>query len=70
MTAEKQARRAPAQPAATRDSLMERHRVARARREAAPLGSDEYRAAAEEVAEIEIAIALIEEPPPTTPATG
>ena len=49
---------------------MERHRVARARREAAPLGSDEYRAAAEEVAEIEIAIALVEEPPPTTQATG
>ncbi len=69
MTGEKQARRAPAKPAATRESLMERHRVARARREAASLGSDEYRAAAEEVAEIEIAIALIEEPP-TTLATG
>ena len=49
---------------------MERHRFARARREAAPLGSDEYRAAAEEVAEIEIAIALVEEPPPTTTASG
>ena len=48
----------------TRDSLMERHREARARREAAALGSEEYRAAAEEVARIEIAIAELEEPPP------
>jgi hypothetical protein len=43
---------------------MERHREARARREAAALGSEEYRAAAEEVARIEIAIAELEEPPP------
>jgi transcription elongation GreA/GreB family factor len=48
---------------------MEGHRAARARREAAALGSDEYRAAAEEVARIEIAIAQLEEPPPkVTPA--
>jgi transcription elongation GreA/GreB family factor len=40
------------------------HAAARQRREAAALGSDEYRAAAEEVARIEIQIALIEEPPP------
>jgi hypothetical protein len=43
---------------------MERHRAARARREAAPLGSDAFRDAAEEVARIEIAIAQLEEPPP------
>jgi hypothetical protein len=54
---------------ATRESLMEEHAVARARREAAPLGSDEFRAAAEEVARIEIAIAALEEPPPTTSAS-
>jgi hypothetical protein len=43
---------------------MEQHRAARARREAAPLGSDAYRAAAEEIARIEVEIARIEEPPP------
>ncbi len=48
----------------SRDGLMERHRAARARREAAELGSDDFRAAAEEVARIEIAIARLEEPPP------
>lgn len=53
----------------TRESLMEEHAVARARREGAALGSDEYRAAAEEVARIEIAIALLEEPPPSTTAS-
>lgn len=46
---------------------MERHEAARRRREMAALGSDEFRAAAEEVARIEIAIALLEEPPPTSP---
>ena len=40
------------------------HEAARRRREAVALGGDEYRAAAEEVARIEIQIALIEEPPP------
>jgi hypothetical protein len=40
------------------------HAAARQRREAAALGSAEYRAAAEEVARIEIQIALVEEPPP------
>ena len=39
------------------------HRAARLRRDAAPLGSDDYRSAAEEVARIEIEIARIEEPP-------
>ena len=51
----------------SREGLMERHREARARREAAALGSDEYRAAAEEVARIEIAIAELEEPPSQPP---
>jgi hypothetical protein len=47
----------------TREGLMELHRAARARRDAAALGSDEFRAAAEEIARIEIEIARIEEPP-------
>ena len=47
-----------------RGDLMERHAEARRRRDAAALGSDEYRAAAEEIARIEIAIAQLEEPPP------
>ena len=55
---------APPAAAQSRESLMVRHREARDRRESAPLGSDEYRAAAEEVARIEIAIAELEEPPP------
>ena len=46
-----------------REALMERHREARARRDAAALGSDEFRAAAEEIARIEIEIARLEEPP-------
>jgi hypothetical protein len=41
---------------------MERHAGARRRRDASPLGSDEFRAAAEEVASIEIEIARLEEP--------
>jgi hypothetical protein len=44
---------------------MEQHAAAKKRREAARLGSDEFRAAAEEVARIEVAIAALEEPPPT-----
>lgn len=68
MTADGRSKHAPK---VTRETLMERHRIARERREAALLGSDEYRAAAEEVAEIEIAIAKLEEPPPpTTSATS
>jgi hypothetical protein len=60
---------APASPAGAkpargdRSTLMEQHAQARARREAAALGSDEFRDAAEEVARIEIAIAKLEEPP-------
>jgi hypothetical protein len=41
---------------------MKQHREATARRDAAPLESDEFRAAAEEVARIEVAIARDEEP--------
>jgi len=49
-----------------RSSLMQQHVAARARRDASPLGSDEFRAAADELARIEIAIARMEEPPPST----
>jgi hypothetical protein len=58
--------------ATDRSVLMEQHVAARARRDAAPLGSDDYRAAAEEIARIEVAIAAIEEPPPseTAPAAS
>jgi hypothetical protein len=52
-----------------RIELLARHAEAKQRREAAPLGSDEYRAASEEVARIEIAIAAAEEPPPP-PSSG
>jgi hypothetical protein len=48
-----------------RSVLMAEHADAKARREAAPLGSDAYRLACEDVAAAEIAIALMEEPPPT-----
>ena len=47
----------------TREQLMEAHRAARERRDAAALGSDAFRDAAEEVARIEIAISELEEPP-------
>lgn len=55
-----------------RSELMRQHRDARARREAAPLDSEAYRTASEEVARIEIAIAALEEPPPeeTSPAAA
>ncbi len=46
-----------------RATLMEQHRAARIRRDAAALGSDEFRAAAEEIARIEVEIARREEPP-------
>jgi hypothetical protein len=48
--------------AAERDKLLARHRAARARREAAALGSDEFAAAAEEVARIEVEINRVGEP--------
>lgn len=47
-------------PAPTREELLARHREARARRNAAPLGSHEWEAAAAEVGRIEIAIAALE----------
>lgn len=46
----------------TRPELLELHMAARRRRAAAPLGSEEYRAAAEELATIEVRIAEIEQP--------
>lgn len=52
----------PSATAEKRARLMEQHRSARARRDAAALGSDDYRAAAEEIARIEIAINRLEEP--------
>lgn len=48
----------------SRAALMAQHAEARRRRDAAALGSEDFRAAAEEVARIEIAIAQLEEPPP------
>lgn len=58
--------RTPALPPlpATRAELMALHVAARQRRDDAALGSDAYRAAAEEVARIEVQIARIEEPAP------
>jgi hypothetical protein len=54
-------------PPEGRAALMEQHAAARRRRDSAPLGSDEFRAAAEEVARIEIEIARLEEPPAVAP---
>ena len=53
---------------AARSDLMRQHREARARRDAAPLGSDAYRVASEEVTRIEVAIARMEEPAPDATA--
>jgi len=53
-----------------RSTLMQRHVAARARRDAAPLGGEEFRAAAEEIAALEIAIAQMEEPPAGRPTTA
>lgn len=44
----------------TRRELLELHRAARARRDAAPLGSQEYREAVLEVGEIEVEISAVE----------
>ncbi|MBA2275105.1 MAG: hypothetical protein H0W00_00200 [Chloroflexi bacterium] len=49
-----------------RSLLMSRHVEARRQRDAAPLGSEAYREASEEVAEVEIAIATAEEPAPVS----
>ena len=42
--------------AKSRDELLELHRAARSRREAAALGSDEYQQALEDIAAIEVAM--------------
>lgn len=47
----------------TRPELIELHMAARRRRAAAPLGSEAYREACEELAVIEVRIAEIEQPP-------
>jgi len=56
-------------PPSPRPELMTQHAEARRRRDAAELDSPEYRAACEEVARIEVAIALAEEPAATSPAS-
>jgi hypothetical protein len=58
----------PDSPQATRESLSTQHAAAVARRRAAPLGSQEFVRASEEVARIEVAIARLEEPPPAETA--
>jgi hypothetical protein len=45
---------------ATRAQLMEQWLAARRRRDGAPLGGDEFRAAAEEIARLEIEIARLD----------
>jgi hypothetical protein len=45
---------------ASRTELLDRHAAARQKRNAAPLGSDEHRAAVDEIGRIEIRIAAIE----------
>jgi hypothetical protein len=47
-------------PAETREELLAQHKVARERRNNAPLGSTEWEAASHEVGRIEIEIARIE----------
>ncbi len=48
------------EPVKTREGLLIDHVAARRRRDVAPLGSEEYRAALEELARIEVEIARIE----------
>jgi hypothetical protein len=54
----------------TRADLMAQHAQARSRRDAAPLDGPEYRAACEDVARIEVAIAAAEEPAPHAPGSS
>lgn len=56
-------------PRSPRPELMAQHAEARRRRDTAVLDSPEYRDACEEIARIEVAIALAEEPPATSPAS-
>ncbi len=51
-----------------REDLLAQHRSARAKRDAAPLGGSEFRAAAEEIALIEVQISRLEEPEPPSAA--
>ena len=44
----------------TRAELLSQHRAARLRRDTAALGSDDYRAACDDIARIEVAIARLE----------
>ena len=46
--------------AQTREALLKEHVVARRRRDAAPLGGEEYREALDEIAKIEVEIARVE----------
>ena len=50
----------PSGPANTREGLLAQHEKARHRRDSSPLGSDAFRDAAEEVAQIEVEIARLE----------
>jgi hypothetical protein len=61
-----------ANPEAARDrsALMARHVEARRRRDEAPLDGEAFRAAAEEITRIEVAIAELEEPPVQQTATA
>jgi hypothetical protein len=53
-----------------RSALMAKHVEARRRRDAATLDGEAFRAASEEVAKIEIAIAEMEEPPVAATASA
>jgi hypothetical protein len=47
-------------PTRTREDLLAEHAAARRRRDAAPLGSEEFRSAVDEIGRIEVEIARIE----------
>jgi hypothetical protein len=53
-----------------RSALMAKHVEARRRRDEAPLDGEAFRAAAEEITRIEVAIAEMEEPPVEQTATA
>ncbi len=48
------------EPTKTREGLLIDHVAARRRRDSAPLGSEDYRAALEDLARIEVEIARVE----------
>ncbi len=68
MTTDRTSAQDSADRARQRDDLLAQHRAARARRDAAALDSDDFRAGAEEIAGIEIQINRLEEPDPEPPA--